>query len=384
MFGRMPSGVIDHRAVASLGAGTVLTSSLIAKAANKSMEELSNPSYVAAKVAYQGVPGAYSEVAARKSCPDFDPLPCDQFEVAFQALSQWMSERAVLPIENSLGGSIHAVYDLLIRYRLHIIGETSLAINHCLVALPGTRKEDLKRVMSHPQTSLAINHCLVALPGTRKEDLKRVMSHPQALAQCDGYLRRMAVVKEAVDDTAGAAQIVARQGLQGVGAICSRRAAELYGLDVLEEGIQDVKDNVTRFIVLSRDPLVSSENDTRNFKTSIVFSLQPGPGQLFKALSVFALRDIDLAKVESRPMRTNPIVQIPTSDGTSVSRQNFNYLFYVDFVGSLMEVRCQNALRHLQETSPFLRVLGSYPMDTELGSMSNDDPAMMQNMSRYN
>ncbi|GLC45006.1 hypothetical protein PLESTB_001744400 [Pleodorina starrii] len=356
MFGRPPAGVTDHRLVASLGSGAVLTSSLIAKAANLSIEELSNPSYVAAKVAYQGVPGAYSEVAARKSCPDFEPLPCDQFEVAFQALSQWMSERAVLPIENSLGGSIHAVYDLLIRYRLHIIGETSLAINHCLVALPGSRKDDLKRVMSHPQ----------------------------ALAQCDAYLRRMAVVKEAVDDTAGAAQIVARQGLQGVGAICSRRAAELYGLDVLEEGIQDVKDNVTRFIVLSRDPLVTNENDTRNYKTSIVFSLQPGPGQLFKALSVFALRDIDLAKVESRPMRSNPIVQIPSQDGSSVTRQNFNYLFYVDFVGSLMEVRCQNALRHLQETAPFLRVLGSYPMDTELGSMSNDDPAMMQNMSRYN
>ncbi|GFR42218.1 hypothetical protein Agub_g3111, partial [Astrephomene gubernaculifera] len=356
MFGRTPAGVSEHRPVASLGAGTVLTSSLIAKAANKSIEELSNPSYSAAKAAYQGVPGAYSEVAARKSCPDYEPLPCDQFEVAFQALSQWMSERAVLPIENSLGGSIHAVYDLLIRYRLHIVGETSLAINHCLVALPGSSKEGLTRVMSHPQ----------------------------ALAQCDGYLRRMAVVKEAVDDTAGAAQIVARQGLQGVGAICSRRAAELYGLDVLEEGIQDVKDNVTRFIVLSRDPLVTSESDTRKFKTSIVFSLQPGPGQLFKALSVFALRDIDLAKVESRPMRTNPIVQIPSQDGSNGSRQNFNYLFYVDFVGSLMEVRCQNALRHLQETAPFLRVLGSYPMDTELGSISNDDPAMMQNMSRYN
>ncbi|EFJ52806.1 hypothetical protein VOLCADRAFT_102779 [Volvox carteri f. nagariensis] len=356
MFGRSASSVADHRLVASLGSGAILTSSLIAKAANLSIEELSNPSYVAAKVAYQGVPGAYSEVAARKSCPDFEPLPCDQFEVAFQALSQWMSERAVLPIENSLGGSIHAVYDLLIRYRLHIIGETSLAINHCLVALPGSSKGELKRVMSHPQ----------------------------ALAQCDAYLRRMSVVKEAVDDTAGAAQIVARQGLQGVGAICSRRAAELYGLDVLEEGIQDVKDNVTRFIVLSRDPLVTSESDTRSYKTSIVFSLQPGPGQLFKALSVFALRDIDLAKVESRPMRTNPIVQIPSQDGTTVTRQNFNYLFYVDFVGSLMEVRCQNALRHLQETAPFLRVLGSYPMDMELGSMSNDDPAMMQNMSRYN
>lgn len=340
-----PAGPVDHlRRVASPSSSGVLTSSIIAQAANKSLDELSTPTMAAGKVAYQGVPGAYSEVAACKACPGFDPLPCDQFEVAFQALSQWMSERAVLPVENSLGGSIHAVYDLLLRYRLHIVGETSLQINHCLVALPGSRKTDIRRVMSHPQ----------------------------ALAQCDGYLRRLGVVKEAVDDTAGAAQIVARQQLEGVAAICSRRAAELYGLDVLEEGIQDVKDNITRFIVLSRDPLVISDADTRTFKTSIVFSLEPGAGQLFKALSVFALRDIDLSKIESRPMRTNPVVQIKDFAGKDSLRQNFNYLFYVDFVGSLMDVRCQNALRHLQEISPFLRVLGTYPMDMELGSISND------------
>jgi prephenate dehydratase len=163
-------------------------------------------------------------MAARNSCPECEPLPCEQFEVAFQALSQWMAERAVLPIENSLGGSIHAVYDLLLRYRLHIVGETSVAVNHCLLALPGTQKGDLTRAMSHPQ----------------------------ALAQCDGYLRSLGVVREAVDDTAGAAQAVSQQRLVGVAAVASRRAAELYGLDILDEGIQDMKDNVTRFLVLSR------------------------------------------------------------------------------------------------------------------------------------
>jgi len=272
-------------------------------------------------------------------------MPCEQFEVAFQALSQWMAERAVLPIENSLGGSIHAVYDLLLRYRLHIVGETSLGINHCLVALPGTKLEEINRVMSHPQ----------------------------ALAQCDGYLRKLGVVKEAVDDTAGAAQIVAREQLQGVGALCSRRAAELYGLDVLEEGVQDVKDNITRFIVLSRDPLVTHEADVRKFKTSVVFSLGEGPGQLFKALSVFALRDIDMTKIESRPLRSNPLVVSKGDDSGQLSGQRFNYLFYVDFVGTLADVRCQNALRHLQELAPFMRVLGTYPMDTDLGGTSNDD-----------
>ncbi|GFH10960.1 uncharacterized protein HaLaN_06368 [Haematococcus lacustris] len=210
-------------------------------------------------------------------------------------------------------------YDLLLRYRLHIVGETSLAINHCLVALPGTRLADVRRVMSHPQE------------------------------------------------------------LQGVGAVCSRRAAELYGLDVLEEGVQDVKDNITRFIVLSRDPLLTHETDPRQFKTSVVFSLRQGPGQLFRALSVFALRDIDMTKIESRPLRTNPIMVVK-GDGEGPlgevggAGQRFNYLFYVDFVGTLADVRCQNALRHLQEFAPFLRVLGTYPMDTELGFTSSDDP----------
>ncbi|KAF5842136.1 Prephenate dehydratase-domain-containing protein [Dunaliella salina] len=119
--------------------------------ASAGSEQVLAPSMLGLKAAYQGVPGAYSEVAAHKGCPGYDTLPCDQFEVAFQALSQWMAERAVLPIENSLGGSIHAVYDLLLRYRLHIVGETSLAINHCLAALPGTNVEHIKRVMSHPQ-----------------------------------------------------------------------------------------------------------------------------------------------------------------------------------------------------------------------------------------
>ncbi|MEW5313383.1 MAG: hypothetical protein WDW38_004954 [Sanguina aurantia] len=346
---------LRHGTAFSMTSDGPMTSALIAKATNQTVEELSIPGLSAHKVAYQGVPGAYSEVASRKACPEFEPLPCDQFEVAFQALSQWMSDRAVLPIENSLGGSIHAVYDLLLRYRLHIVGETSLAINHCLVALPGTRLQDVKRVMSHPQ----------------------------ALAQCDLYLRKLGVVKEAVDDTAGAAQTVARLQLVGVGAVCSRRAAELYGLDVLEEGVQDVKDNITRFIVLSRDPLVSSEQETRVFKTSVVFSLGKGPGQLFKALSVFALRDIDMTKIESRPLRSNPLVDFQassdSSDGDDVNAavgQRFNYLFYVDFVGTLAEVRCQNALRHLQEIAPLLRVLGTYPMDVA-GATSSDDTSAL-------
>lgn len=317
--------------------GTVLTSKLFSLSSGSG--ESFTPSY---RVAYQGFPGAYSESAALKACPDWEPLPCQEFEVAFQALSQWAAERAVLPIENSLGGSIHAVYDLLLRYRLHIVGEVSVKVNHCLLALPGVSKEDIRRVMSHPQ----------------------------ALAQTDGYLRTMpGIAKQAVDDTAGAAKDIAENNWTDAAAVASRRAGELYGMNVLDEGIQDDKDNITRFIVLSREPLVTSEDTIRSpprqYKTSIVFSLQEGPGVLFKALSVFALRDIDLTKIESRPLRSKPLV-LGDGNGSKEGYRMFNYLFYIDFVGALADEKAQNALRHLQEIAPFVRVLGSYPRDEEL------------------
>ncbi|DBA99259.1 TPA: hypothetical protein ACH3X3_011871 [Trebouxia sp. C0006] len=313
----------------------VLTTSMIAHATNKDVNQVSEPHTLSLqRVAYQGVPGAYSESAARKASPNAEPLPCEQFEVAFQALSQWVADTAVLPIENSLGGSIHTVYDLLLRYRLHIIGEVSVEVNHCLMVLPGVKKSEVRRVMSHPQ----------------------------ALAQVDNYLRNSlpGATKEAVDDTAGAAQTIAQQGWRDAAAVASRRAAELYGLEILEDGIQDMENNITRFIQLSRDPLVSTQPEAGLCKTSIVFApKQLGPGQLFRALSVFALRDIDMSKIESRPMRDNPIVSSDTQ------AKKYNYLFYIDFVGTLADQKCQNALRHLQEIASFMRVLGSYPMDKE-------------------
>eukprot|EP00892_Ulva_mutabilis_P011011 jgi/Ulvmu1/8282/UM041_0094.1 len=311
-----------------------LSSSGIAFATGQTIHKVT-PQGHKPRVAYQGVPGAYSEGAASTVCPDHEPLPCAQFEVAFQALSQWMAERACIPIENSLGGSIHTVYDLLLRYNLHIVGEKSISISHCLMA----------------------KH------GVSKSDITRVLSHPQALAQCDQYLRQMQVVKEAVDDTAGAAQLVSQEEVSEVtAAIASSRAAELYGLQILDEGIQDKADNFTRFIVLSRDPLVSSvdESKRRLYKTSVVFSLAEGPGQLFKALSVFALRDIDMTFIQSRPLRTQPLVV--SQDGQN---RQLNYLFYVDVLAPMAEERCQNALKHLQEIAPFVRVLGSFPADTE-------------------
>jgi arogenate/prephenate dehydratase len=316
---------------------SIVSARMIPRAVTSAENGVSEEGFTAMnRVAYQGVPGAYSEMAAQKACPGWGTLPCEQFEVAFQALSQWMAERAVLPIENSLGGSIHTVYDLLLRYRLHIVGEVAIAVDHCLLALPGVKKSDITRVISHPQ----------------------------ALAQTDGYIRAMpGALKEAVDDTAGAAKMIAEHGWTDAAAVASRRAAEIYQLDILDESIQDMKDNVTRFIVLSRDPLVTSPKDSAQYKTSVVFSLVEGPGVLFKALSVFALRDINLTKIESRPMRSSPIFSMNIGEE---NMRGFNYLFYIDFIGALSDPACQNALRHLQEIATFLRVLGTYPRDLDL------------------
>uniref|UniRef100_A0A1D1YVH5 Arogenate dehydratase n=1 Tax=Anthurium amnicola TaxID=1678845 RepID=A0A1D1YVH5_9ARAE len=286
------------------------------------------------RVAYQGLPGAFSEAAARKAYPHCEAVPCEQFEAAFKAVELWLVDKAVLPIENSLGGSIHRNYDLLLRHRLHIVGEVQLAVNHCLMALPGVRKEELKRVLSHPQ----------------------------ALAQCENTLSKLSVIRESVDDTAGAAQFVAMNKLIDVAAVASDRAAEIYGLSILANGIQDDPDNFTRFLILAREPIIPRTN--RPFKTSIVFTLEEGPGVMFKALAVFALRNINLTKIESRPQRKRPLRVV--DDSNTGTAKYFDYLFFIDFEASMAEPRAQNALAHLQEFATFLRVLGCYPMDTSL------------------
>ncbi|KAK6163260.1 hypothetical protein DH2020_000124 [Rehmannia glutinosa] len=305
------------------------------------------------RVAYQGVRGAYSESAAEKAYPNCEAVPCEQFDTAFEAVERWLVDRAVLPIENSLGGSIHRNYDLLLRHRLHIVGEVKLAIRHCLLA----------------------NH------GIKVEDLKRVLSHPQALAQCENTLTKLGLVREAVDDTAGAAKHVAFHKLKDAGAVASMTAAKIYGLDVLAQDIQDDSDNVTRFLMLAREPIIPGTDkpfkvpdilspSTYSFilsfmyQTSVVFSLDEGPGMLFKALAVFAMRNINLTKIESRPLQKRAL-QTP-DDSATVFPKYFPYLFYVDFEASMADERAQNALGHLKEFATFMRVLGSYPADNGL------------------
>jgi prephenate dehydratase len=265
------------------------------------------------KIAFQGEPGAYSEQAVFEYFGDVETLPCESFEAMFDAVVSGKSDLALVPIENSLAGSIHQNYDLLLRHSLHIVGEYFLRVRHCLIANRGVKKEEIKKAISHPQ----------------------------ALGQCAEYLRKHGIKAEQVYDTAGSVKMLKASQARDTAAIASRRAAELYGLQILEEGIEDNPQNYTRFLAVSREA-VAPETDA---KTSIVFTLKNQPGALFKALSVFALRDIDLTKIESRPLQGKP----------------WEYLFYIDFIGSVRDEVSQRALEHLGEYALTLRVLGSYP-----------------------
>ena len=266
------------------------------------------------RIAFQGEPGAYSEAAAIRFTDHADLLPCESFDDVFTAVATGKATHGILPVENSIGGSIHRNYDLLLEHDLPIVGEVQLDITHNLLALPGTTMEQVKKIYSHPQ----------------------------ALAQCERFLRSLPGVSvEATYDTAGSAKLVKEKGLKDAAAIASDRAAQVFGLEILKPEIQDFSDNITRFLVVSR----TADSDLQADKTTVVFSLPNEPGSLFKALSVFALREIDLTKIESRPIRGRP----------------WEYLFYVDLPVGRHDLRCARALVHLAEFARSMRTLGSYP-----------------------
>jgi arogenate/prephenate dehydratase len=262
------------------------------------------------RIAYQGEPGAYSEAAALLFSPHTETLPCKTFDEVFDAVLHKRATHGIVPMENSIGGTIHRNYDLLVDHEIPITGEVELDVIHCLQALPGTRIEDVKIVYSHQQ----------------------------ALAQCERYLKDLGVTVEAVYDTAGGAKLVAEQQLRSAAALASRRAAEVFGLEVLQEAVQDYEFNITRFFV------IGGAQPTDADKTTLVFALPSTPGSLFKALSVFALRDINLSKLESRPIRGRP----------------WEYLFYVDIEARRDDLACARALAQLGEFARWSRVLGTY------------------------
>jgi arogenate/prephenate dehydratase len=265
------------------------------------------------RIAFQGELGAYSEAAALRFSPHAQTFPCESFESVFAAVASGKTTHGILPIENSIGGSIHRNYDLLLEHDLPVVAEVLLQVSHNLLAFPGTRLEDVKKIYSHPQ----------------------------GLAQCEGFLSGLKGIEiVATYDTAGSAKMIRDKEIKDAGAIASVRAAEVFNLEVLASGIQDFKENITRFILISK----TSSDPEKADKTMIVFTLPNTPGALFKALSVFALRDIDLTKLESRPVRGRA----------------FEYLFYADIAVPRQDLQCTRALVHLAEFAKSMRTLGSY------------------------
>ncbi len=276
------------------------------------------------KVTFQGEIGAYSEEAALAFAPGSELLPLPSFEAVFEAVVAGDAELAVVPIENTLHGSVHANYDLLREHDVRIAGEVQIRIRHHLMAVAGTTPESVREVHSHPQ----------------------------ALGQCRDFLRSRLPHADVIPsyDTAGAAKMVARRSEPGIAAIASRRAAFEYGLEVIAEGIESNRLNFTRFLALERAGAPASRParaaGSAGMKTSVLYVPHENiPGVLFKSLGVFALRDIDLFKIESRPLVGSP----------------GQYIFYLDLAGSLDHEPVTNALDHLREIADYVKVLGSYP-----------------------
>jgi prephenate dehydratase len=240
-------------------------------------------------------------------------LPLRTFEEVFRCVSSKKAAYGIVPIENSLFGSIHRNYDLLQRSDLRIAGEIKLRIVHALI----------------------VNH------GVALKDVKYIYSHPQALGQCEAFLRTLKGREVVPDyDTAGAVKRLKEERRADAAAIAGREAAAVYAMKILKSGIESDHQNFTRFLILSRTGIIAA----RGAKTSIIFSVNNVPGVLYKALSVFALRDIDLYKIESRPMVGRP----------------WEYLFYLDFQGSINDEAPRNAIDHLREIAPYIKILGSY------------------------
>jgi arogenate/prephenate dehydratase len=265
------------------------------------------------KIAFQGAVGAYSETAAQRAWPGSETVALDRFEDVFEAVASGRTSHGILPVENSIGGSIHR-NDLFLEHALPIVAETELPVVHNLLALPGTTLSEVRRVFSHPQ----------------------------ALAQCEMFLQTLPGIEiVATYDTAGSARMIRDGTLSDTAAIASLRAAEFFGLSVLQAGIQDYEDNITRFLLIGRDGKALGTPD----KTTLAFALHNAPGALFKALSVFALRDIDMTKLESRPARGRP----------------WEYVFYADLSAGREELRCGRAIVQLAEFARWVKTLGSYP-----------------------
>ena len=263
-------------------------------------------------VGYQGEAGAYSEEAAQSLFPQSELVPYSSIRKVFESVEVGRVDAGLVPMDNSQAGSINETYDLFLKHGLHLIGETLVRVDHCLLALPGTALDELVEVMSHPQ----------------------------AVAQSEEFLSALEVKVRAEYDTAGAAKRIFEEKLENVAAIASRRAAELYGLEILAERIQTYPDNYTRFGALSRSPDPLRDPD----KTSLVFGVGHVAGSLYRCIGAFAERHLSLSKLESRPR----------------AGRRWEYVFYVDIEAPAAAPAMVEALSEVSEHATFTRVLGTY------------------------
>jgi len=271
------------------------------------------------RVAFQGVAGAYSEEAVRQYFgAGVETVACPTLEAMFPEVESGRAAYAMLPVENAVAGAVAGAYELLL--------ERDLRIN--------------------AEVILRVRHMLLAVPGTQRSQVRRVRSHPQALAQCQRYLDRYGLQAEPAFDTAGSARDLARSTAEAstepdVAVIAGGLAAELYGLEVLDRGIEDFPFNYTRFFVMGTEDPPRSQRP----KTSIVFSTRHSPGALYKCIGEFSTRNINLTNIESRPRLNQP----------------WRYTFYLDFEGHCQDLAAEAALMGLLRHASFVKLLGSYP-----------------------
>ena len=268
---------------------------------------------IMAGVAFQGERGAYGEMAAIQYFPKAKLMPKKTFQDVFDAAEIGAADYAVVPVENSIEGSVNEIYDLLLQTKMNVIGEVYQRVRHCLIANRNARK------------------------------IRYVHSHPQALAQCRGYLRRKKLESVPAYDTAGAVKMIKENKMLDSAAIASKRAAELFNMEILDEGIEDRKNNYTRFLMLS---IKKRKDDISegHYKTSIIFSVKHVPGALFGIIGEFAIRGINLTKIESRPTKETP----------------WEYNFYVDFEGHAQDKLVKEALKSINPKISYIKILGSY------------------------
>jgi prephenate dehydratase/chorismate mutase len=260
-------------------------------------------------IAFQGEHGAYSEVASKEWNSNLIPIPCREFAEVLEGVTSGLYSYGIVPVENTLGGVVGKVNELLINTDLHVVGAVELPIHLCLLTLPG------------------IDY----------REIRTVYSHPQVLAQCRHFLARNRLDSVPYYDTAGAAKMLAEEIPKASAAIASKLSAELYRLDIIKENIEDLDRNMTRFLVLSKE-----SNQEEGNKCSIIFSTEHKAGTLFSVLEVFARKYINLTRIES----------IPNEPG--------NYAFFLDFLGSNKDEKVVRALEEVKEITSNFKMIGCY------------------------